>query len=304
MLVKEFVDKRIDGFPTGFYESLPTVCLEDGCGYPTEMCETLTGLHCSNPRCPAKVAQRMEAIFTTLGVKGVGEVGFRNIVNHWNFRNPLFIFAYEPSDGQLAPSINMTTSTAVYEQLQKKNSFTLPEYVRIANLPNIQTSSGAIFDKFDDINEAYEAIEKGGIQYVQSCLGVSKEDTSLRAIKIFDSLMTYKQDLIEAFDCVNIIPKNNGMLHFKVCVSQAVECGFKTKAEFYNAVNSIAPDKLYVEFLGSATKDIDYLVWAGTTPSRKVSTVMKRNEAGGNTPILNATEFIAEMKRLVNGSIG
>lgn len=301
MLVKEFVDKRVDGFPSGFYESLPTVCLEDDCGYPTEMYETLTGLRCSNPRCPAKIAQRLEAMFTSLGIKGVGEVGFRAIVSAWNLRNPLFIFAYEPDDGLLAPTINETTSRSVYEQLQKKKSFTLAEYVRIANLPHIQTSSGAIFDKFDDINKAYEEIERGGIQYIQSRLGVSKDETSLRAIKVFDSLMTYKQDLIEAFDCVDIIRKNGGMLNFKVCVSQAVECGFKTKAEFYNAVNSIAPDKLYVEFLGSATKDIDYLVWAGTTPSRKVNTVKKRNENGGNTPILNATEFIAEMKRLVDG---
>lgn len=300
MLVKEFVDKQVDGFPIGFYRSLPTVCLEEDCGYPTEMYETLTGLRCSNPRCPSKIAQRLESMFTALGIKGVGEVGFRAIVSHWHLRNPLLIFAYEPSDGQIAPSINMTTSTSVYEQLQAKNSFTLSEFVRIANLPYIQTSSGVIFDKFDSIEDAYKAIEEGGIQYIQSCLGVAKEEASLRAIKIFDSLMTFKTDLIEGYGCVNIIKKNNGMLNFKVCVSQAVECGFKTKAEFYNAVNSIAPDKLYVEFLGSATKDIDYLVWAGTTPSRKVNTVMKRNENGGNTPIMNATEFIAEMKRLVN----
>lgn len=297
MLVKEFVDKKVDGFPLGFYECLPTVCSEPDCGYPTEMYETLTGLRCSNPRCPAKVSQRLQAMFTSLGVKGVGEVGFRSIVEYWGLRNPLLLLQYEfDGDGVLAPNINEATSREIERQLKEHQSFTLAEYVRLANIPALQTSSNAIFDKFDDIIDAYNAIEEGGIEYIQERLGIAKADLSLRSVKVYESLMTFKDDLIEGFDCIDVIRKNS-MLTFKVCVSQAVECGFKTKAEFYNYVNNLAPGRLYVEFIGSATGDIDYLVWAGREMSRKVSTVQRRNESGGNVPILNATEFIEEMKR-------
>lgn len=69
MLVQEFVERQLDGFPEPFYDSLPTVCLEDVCGYPTEMLESLTQLRCSNPRCPSKVVQRMSAMVNRLGGK-------------------------------------------------------------------------------------------------------------------------------------------------------------------------------------------------------------------------------------------
>ena len=301
MLVKEFIERRIDGFPNSFYESLPDTCLEENCGYPTEMLETLTQLKCSNPRCPAKIAQRLQAIFGYLGIKGVGEVGIRNFVNERGLTNPMFVFAYEPGsiedgkDGNFCSSVNESMSQSIYEQIQKKNSFTLAEYVRISHIPHVQTSAGAIFDKFDDINLAYEAIESGGLEYIKECLGIKNAEVSLRAIKIFESLMTFKTDLIEAISCVDIIKKNTGdMTSFKVCVS-----GFKTKASFYDYVNSLNPNRLHVDFLSSATKEIKYLIWNGGGITRKVQSVMNRNDKGENIPIMNATEFINEMRSML-----
>ena len=306
MLVKEFTDRRVDGFPPSFYESLPDICLEDNCGYPTEMLETLTQLRCSNPRCPAKIAQRLQAIFGYLGVKGVGDVGIRNFVNERCLTNPMFVFAYEPGsieegkDGNFCSSVNENTSQSLYEQIQAKNSFTLAEYVRISHLPHIQTSAGALFDKFDDIELAYEAIESGGIEYIKDCLGIKNAEVSLRAIKIYESLMTFKTDLIEAISCVNIIKKNTGdMISFKVCVSGDVGCGYRTKADFYDYVNSMNPSKLHVDFLSSATKEIKYLIWNGGGITRKVQSVMSRNEKGENIPIMNASEFVEEMRNMI-----
>lgn len=297
MLVQEFVERQLDGFPEPFYDSLPTVCLEDVCGYPTEMLESLTQLRCSNPRCPSKVVQRMSAMVNRLGVKDFGEERIRAFVSEWGIANPLILFAYEPSDGQLASNISMDLSTKIHNQIKDKKDFTLSEYVRIANLPYIQTSAGYIFDKFDDIREAYKAVEEGGIDYIQNCLGVKKaSEPSLMAIKVYTSLMTYKHDLIDLVDHVHIIERNKGdMLNYKVCVSGDVDCGFKTKTEFYRAVNSLS-DKLHVDFLGSATKEIKYLVWAGNRITNKVVSVQKRIASGEDIKILNASEFITEMK--------
>lgn len=306
MLVKEFIERRLDGFPNSFYESLPDTCLEENCGYPTEMLETLTQLKCSNPRCPAKISQRLQSIFGYLGIKGVGDVGIRNFVNERGLTNPMFVFAYEPGaiedgkDGNFCSSVNEKMSQSIYEQIQSKNSFTLAEYVRISHIPHVQTSAGAIFDKFDDINLAYAEIEAGGLDYIKNCLGIKTAEVSLRAIKIYESLMTFKQDLIDAIDCVNIIRKNaEDMVSFKVCVSGDVGCGFKTKASFYDYVNNLNPDRLHVDFLSSATKEIKYLIWNGEGITRKVQSVMSRNEKGENIPIMNATEFIDEMKKML-----
>lgn len=300
MLVNEFVKMKVDGLPDTFYASLPTICLEENCGYPTEMLESLTQLKCSNPRCPAKVAQRLLSIVASLGVKDFGEERIKAFINHWGVTNPLIIFAYEPSDGQLAPNISMELSTRIYEQICEKKSFTLAEYVRIANLPNIQTSAGYIFDKYDDIESAYKPIEEVGISYIQKCLGIKKDtETSLMAIKVYESLMTYREDLLSMQDTVNIIKRNTGdMISFKACVSGDVGCGFKTKAEFYRTVNSMS-DKLHVDFLSSANKEIKYLIWAGDRMTNKVMSVKKRVENGEDIKIVNAFEFIEDMKGLL-----
>lgn len=297
MLVKELKELRRDGFPDAFYDSLPEICPEEGCGFPTEMLDTLTHLHCSNPRCPAKIEQRIISICSTLGVKDFGEARVRAFIRAWGVTNPLILFAYEPDeDGLLADNMNMDMCKRIYAQINAKRNFTLSEYVRIANLPNVQTSSNSIFDNFDDLGEAYRAIESGGIPYIQKCLGVG-EGASIRALKVYESLMTYKFDLFEFIDTVNIIKKNDGdIVYYKACVSGDVGFGYATKAEFYEYVNSLSP-RLHVDFLGSVRSDINYLIWAGDRFTNKVKKVNSMNEKGSNIPILNAEEFVNEMKR-------
>lgn len=317
MLVSEFCSKRIDGFPLPFYQSLPTVCFESSCGFPMEMSETLTRLHCSNPRCIAKLVRRMKSIVQYLGVKDFGEARIRSFLEHTGVINPMFIFAYDPSeDGALSDDISMDLSEKIYNQLQIKRKMTLAEYVRLSNIPNVQTSASIIFGKYDDIYEAYEAIEAGGVDYIQELLGIGKEDVSARAIAVYDSLMTFKQDLIEAVDCVDIIAVNKAeTVNIKAVVSDEVGCGFKTKAEFYAKCNSLR-ENVHIEFLGAVNKSIDYLIWAGAdgSPARytnKVDKVKKYNaktaehiEEGKivkgehHIPILTADQFIEVLGEL------
>ena len=73
MIVSEFKENNSSRFDEQFLELLPDFCYEDGCGYPMEMSEVLTKLHCSNPRCPAKLVQRLVALAQDLGIKNLGE---------------------------------------------------------------------------------------------------------------------------------------------------------------------------------------------------------------------------------------
>lgn len=301
MLVKEFKELRKDGFSDAFYDSLPDICFEEGCGHPTEMLETLTQLRCSNPRCPAKIAERIDAIVKSLGVKDFGEQRIRSFVTANGITNPLIIFAYEPGeDGALSDDISLELSEKIYAQIQEKKSFTLAEYVRIANLPNVQTSANSIFGSFDDIEEAYRKLEEGGIPYIQSCLGVSG-DASVRALKIYESLMLFKDDLVNMIDCVDIIRVNNTeMKYFKACVTGSVGCGYATKAQFYAKVNSMYTD-LHVDFQGSVTSDVNYVIFAGGDMTRKVKKAYDMQASGKDVKIMNATEFVEEMKELMGG---
>ena len=300
MLVRDFKEECMDMYPIEFLDCLPEYCFNPSCNSPTEMSETLTGLRCSNPRCPDKIVKRITHIMNDLGIKDFGSARASDFVASYGIRNPLAVFAYEPVDGCLGQSISMELSERIFEQISKKKNFTLWEYVRTANLPFIQSSALALFGDFDDLSEAYERIEDGGVEYIRERLGIQKggdskvssdevlEDdysdleasipsVSIRALKIFEVLMTFKQDLFEYLSFVNIIPLNSGdMITLKAVCSEEVGAPFKTKADFYSTVNSLYPN-IHVEFLKSVNADIDYLVWAGADGSdvRVTNKVMK-----------------------------
>lgn len=324
MLVPEFYENRLGTIPDEFYESLPLYCFEDGCNFPMEMSETLTQLHCSNPRCPSKIVQRLVAMANQLGVKDLGEARAAKFVHTFEVGNPLIIFAYEPEvDGAMGEGISVETSQKIVDQFLAKKSFTLAEYVRAANLPFIQTSAMTIFGSYDDIEEAYRDIEQGGVEFIREKLNIKKsaedgdtESVSVRALKIFESLMTFKDDLISSVQYVNIIKTNVvGMTKLKAVCSDEVGSGFKTKADFYATVNNMFPN-IHVEFLNSITKDIDFLVWAGadgspariTNKYKKVTAYNEKYEANkkaGNLklgehyiPIVTAGQFIDALKNM------
>lgn len=305
MLVPVFCQNADPTFPRIFYDSLPKTCPE--CGYPMEMSEALTQLHCSNFRCPTKVAQRLVAIMSALGVKDMGEARAEAFVRHFGLTNPLVIFAYEPDvDGPMADSISIDVSKKIVSQLEGRKSFTLPEYIRIANLPFIQMGAFSVFEDFDDLNEAYEKIESGGVAYIQDKLSIKEkgdDSISVRALKIYDTLMTFKEDLISILPYVTIIKTHcEGMQMIKAVCSTEVGVGFRTKADFYATCNNLYPN-IHIEFGSSVTKKTDYLVWAGANGSpapvtNKVKKARAYQEQGHAVKIVTALEFIDILKNL------
>lgn len=308
MLVPVFCESRESGLPSEFYDCLPKYC--EDCGHPMEMSELLTQLHCSNPKCPSKVIQRLVAIANSLGVKDLGEARARKFITSWGISNPLFIFGFEPAeDGSLAPDISMEVSQRIADQFASKKKFTLAEYVRVANLPFIQSSAFAVFGEFDDLEEAYKAIESGGVSYIRDKLGIKDKgegDISVRALKVYESLMTFKSDLFECLGYVEIVPVNlPEMIKIKAVCSTEVGGQFRTKADFYATCNNLYKD-IHIEFGNSVTKTTDYLVWAGATnPNAAVTNKVKKarayQEKGIPIKIVSAMEFLAILEKLAKG---
>lgn len=286
MLVSDFKNNAPVDVPDGFLSILPSTCIEPGCGAPMEISEALTDLHCSNPRCPIKVKMRMRAMLQSIGVKGIGKEVAGQIIDKFEIDNPLLLFSYVPEeDGTLTDTMSMEVSYKIYEQLKEKKKYTLWEYVRLANLPYIQTSALHIFEKYDNLDDAYKDIEAGGVDFIVNKLNIKKgseedetQSISIRAVKVLETLLTFKKDLYEAIDGVEIIKKNDGsIVSFKAVCSDEVGSPFKTKADFYSTVNNSYGDKFHVDFLSSVTKSIDYLIWAGAdgSPARLTSKVKK-----------------------------
>lgn len=308
MLVNVFCENRTPLFADEFYDCLPQTC--PVCGMPTEMSEALTGLHCSNPKCLSKVAQRLVAIASSLGVKDLGAARAEKFIANFGMDNPLLVFCYDPDeDGQMAEDISLDVSKKIANQFRARNKFTLAEYIRVANLPYIQTSAFALFDGYDDLGEAYKAIEAGGVEYVRDKLDIKAKDTedvSVRALKVYDSLMTFKSDLFDALDSVEIIKIHTGeMTTIRAVCSTEVGGEFRTKADFYATCNNLYGN-LHIEFGNSVTKKTEYLVWAGADgkPAQVTNKVKKArayNEKGLDIKIVTATEFLGVLEALSKG---
>lgn len=308
MLVPVFCENQTQLLPAEFYYCLPKYCPE--CEYPMEMSETLTQLHCSNPKCPSKVAQRLVAIANSLGVKNLGDARAQKFVNALGLTNPLLIFAYEPDeDGQMAPDISLDVSRDIASQFQSRKKFTLAEYIRIANLPFIQSSAFSLFEGYDDLGEAYKAIESGGVEYIRDRLSIKEngEDTiSVRALKVYESLMTFKDDLFQTIDCVEIMPINlPEMTTIRAVCSSEVGEGFRTKAEFYATCNNLYKN-IHIEFGNSVTKKTDYLIWAGAdggtfSVTNKVAKARRYQEAGSSIKIVSALAFLGILEHMAGG---
>ena len=284
--------------PYEFVSLLPAVC--PVCGAPTEMSEVLTRLHCSNPRCPDKVAMRIKAICQKLGVLGFGENTISAFVEAYDVTNPLNVFNL--SQGMfICDRLSQESADKIIAQLEAKKDFQLWEYVQIAQLPYVQTSAKAIFGEFSSLEDAYLAIEEGGVKFIQEKLGLAGDEDglSIRAMQIYSSLIEYKDDLFECLPDVNIISLE-GKTEINLYCSDKAGGGFKHKKDFYDFIGKEFGDK-YQFNIAPINKNLDYLIWAGAdgTPceiTSKVSKVMSYQEKGYDIPIMTADQFIEHLR--------
>lgn len=296
--IKENFDSY--NLPQQFAEVLPEFC--ETCGAPMEISETLTGLHCSNPRCKDKMVMRIKALCNDLGILKFGESTIEKFIDYYEPDSPMDIFQLE--EGMLlAPDVSPKISDDVIRQIKEKRKMQLWEYVMFANIPFVRTSARKIFQGYKNLDDAYKDIVSGGLIFIQDRLGISEyNELSVQAMKVYNNLIEYKDDLYSGINDVEIIDLSNKKQLNVVCSDQ-VGNGFSKKSEFYAYINNTYADKLHVDFLSSVTKSIDYLVWAGAdgTPARytsKVQKVERYNEKGCNIPIVTAQQFIDIVENL------
>lgn len=303
LFVEDLKNKPEDfGLPQEFVDCLPKEC--PTCGALMAISESLTGLHCSNPRCGDKIAKRIEALCKDIDVLGMGEVTVGKFVEYYELTNPLMLFSLTKGMA-ICEGMSQEVADNIIDQIDSKRRLKLWEYVKFANLPGIRSSARDIFGGYFSLSDAYKDIESGGVKFIQDKLGISgSEGISVRAAEMYATLIEYKDDLFECESYVSIRnPKQEGVVELNVVCSDKVGGDYKTKKEFYNDVKTIFEGVLEVNFLDSVKKSIDYLVWAGAdgTPSKwtsKVNKVTEWNEKGCSIPIVTATQFIAELKEL------
>lgn len=292
-------DYELYNLPERFVDVLPDSCPD--CGSLMCLNETLTELSCSNPKCKSKTIMRIKSLCQDIGVLDFGESSIEKFIDTYEVTNPLNIFELEIGL-PLYLGASDKVSEKVIRQIKSHNEFLLWELVMYANIPFVRSSARKIFQGYSCLSDAFEDIENGGVEFIQEKLGIQRGEgvKSIQAMKVYESLMANKEDLLEGERDV-IIKSLDGVKELNVVCSDQVGGGFMKKADFYAYVNKTFDGRIHVNFLSSVSKSIDYLVWAGAdgSPARytsKVQKVERYNEKGSNIPIVSALQFIEEIE--------
>lgn len=252
--------------PNWFWNELPAECPE--CGAPTQIQLNLTKLQCSDPRCPSKVAKRIETLLSDLGIKGIGDKGIRAYVDENDVTNPFEIFDHqdlfysrmnEDADRRLKTALN-----AVADRGMK-----LYELVHYMHLPYIsEKTSRKLFEGYDSIGDFYADMGYGeeAVDFVQDKLGIKLDGMSTQACNVKDSLEEFEEDLLQAEELFPNILKQEynsdgtpvrgirGVYTDKVRTPLA-----NTKKDFARYIEDKYP-YLNVEWDSSVTKDTDFVL--------------------------------------------
>lgn len=312
LLVSELKDQEGYQFDEETLMLIPNNCCS--CGSPLEINPTFTHLTCSNPRCIDKVTLRTVSMLDQLGVMDIGEPTIRKLIQIFSIDNPLLFFMYEPSDWDSVDEEDYNDSLkrkadSLYDKLKDKRRMTLINFIKIANLPNVQTSADKLLDGISTLEDFYEQLESGGVDFIQNKLGIQAE-VSLKSSKLYLTFEEYKEDLFEVYNSgfIEIEDDNRADVRIKVVCTDEVGGGFKRKADFYNYMDENYGDKIYIEWGKSATKTMDVLIWAGAdgSPARYTNKVQKTenwNSQGLNIPILTAREFLEIVDKCSDGEV-
>lgn len=194
MLVKELDKHRFKKIDSRFYDSLPKYCEIESCGFPIEINEVLNEVKCSNIRCPKKIAKRVE----NLGKKLDIHIDYKDALNYVlinDVKTPIYLFKSQAS-----------LKIAEADRAKLVNQMTLVEYIENNMLPFLSDTL-KIIQEYITLDDFYEDLESDGIEFLEKNLSlyVDEEQISLRALKAFDVLMTFKQDLYDGLSYVEII---------------------------------------------------------------------------------------------------
>ena len=283
MLVKEL---ELSGkLPQQFIDILPKVCPD--CGADMIISDTLKELSCENPYCKGKVAQRMTAMLIDMGVKNMGESRCLKFIEETGLNYPSAILQWEPKFGDIG-DLSEEFLNGIKKQIDEHRTMMLWEYVKYSNIPYLRDTARELFKEYNDLKQFYAIMESKGdaaVVFIQEILGIKESGVlSIRALNIYQSLVIYKEELIEGLKYVNIIVPDKTL---NICISTSVGQGYANKADFANQMNQRYGNKCHINFLSTVTKNCDYLIWSKIgAPTSKVK---KANSYG--IPILTGAEF-------------
>lgn len=277
-------------------DCIPHECPE--CGSPIEFTDTLKQIYCVNEGCPLKIAARLEAMAKKMKADGWGESTCLDVVRHFGMKSPYQVFILNElhvASCTEVPAFQKKVEAIQNPELRKVK---LWECVALAGIPSIDTIAYKIFDGYASIAEAYQDIERGEVQFIAQKLGIKNSDTGVMAVRVYNTLMEYKDELEFGEQQFEIYQATGDKL--EIAITGGVT-GFKNKAEFIKYINKAYEGKVNAVLMNTVTAKLDVLIADNDTSSNKFRKATSLNQSGkANIMITSSTEFLDYLKNKFN----
>lgn len=262
-------------------EYIPTEC--PVCDNAIMFTDSLKQIYCPNRFCSLKIAARLESMAKAMKADGWGESTCQAVAQHFQFTSPYQVFLLNDMDAE-CPDVSAFKKKVASICNPEIRRVKLWEVVRLAGIPSIETTAYKIFDGFENLAEAYEAIEKLQVPFIAERLGIKNADTGVMAVSVYNTLIEYKNELLFGETKFEVY-KAEG-IPMLIAITGGVE-GYHNKSEYIQYINNRYAGKLSATLTSSVSSSINVLVADGDTSSNKYRQACKLRDK--NFPIVITT---------------
>lgn len=271
-------------------DCIPHFC--EYCGSPLEFTDSLKQIYCPNRFCALKIAARLEYMAKSMKADGWGESTCREVCKIFKLKSPYQVFLLEKCSCDSIPAFRKKVGSICDPE---KRRVRLWEVVKLAGIPSIETIAFKIFDGYNNLTEAYEDIEKYQVPFIAEKLGLKNADTGVMAVKVFNTLLEYKDELLFGETQFEIYKPTGVSLY--VAITGGVQ-GFTNKSEFIKYINKRYNGKINAMLMNSVSSKVHVLVADGDTYSSKYRTACRLQEKGHDILITDSRGLISWLDSL------
>ena len=273
-------------------QCIPHYC--PSCGAEIEFSDSLRQISCPSRFCTDKIAARLEAMAKAMKVDGWGEATCRAVCEHFKLKSPYQVFLLGSKLWYGVATFNEKVNNFI---TSPKREAELWEVVKYGGIPSIETTAYKIFGGYSDMESAYADIEKYQVPFVADKLGLRNNDGGVMAVRVYNTLMEYKDELLFAVTQFTVASK--GGTPVNVAITGGV-VGYVNKAEYIDKLNRQFAGKLNIMLMSSVTANVSFLVADHDTSSNKYMKALKLREKGNPIVITNSVELPGLLCELIS----
>ena len=213
-------------------QEIPETC---DCGAEIMFTDTTRQIFCSNPRCTYKIASRLEKMAKEMNVDGFGEKNCIKFCKAYKMISPFQIFRLNNRND--LDYIGVSAVRKIMDDIcnPDRRKVKLWEIVKYCGIPDIDGDAAKIFSGYSSMQEAYSDIENGEVAFIADKLGIRKTETSVIAVRVFNNLMQYKEELFFGEMMFDVIPEVGKTM--RIAIHNGV-FGFKNKGQYIRHLNN------------------------------------------------------------------